>query len=49
MSGSDLFIGTLDILILMTPRGGQPPGRAIGRAIRDRSEGVAANLGSTPN
>ena len=40
MSGSDLFTGTLDILILRTLDGGALHGYAIGRAIRDASEGV---------
>ena len=40
MSGSDLFTGTLDILILRTLDGGPLHGYAIGRAIRDASEGV---------
>jgi len=40
MSGSDLFTGTLDILILRT-LGTEPlHGYRIGRAIRDASEGV---------
>ena len=40
MSGSDLFTGTLDILILRTAQGGALHGYAIGKAIRDGSEGV---------
>jgi PadR family transcriptional regulator, regulatory protein PadR len=40
MSGSDLFTGTLDILILRTLEAGPRHGYAIGRAIRDGSEGV---------
>ena len=40
MSGSDLFTGTLDILILRTVRPGPLHGYAIGKVIRDRSEGV---------
>ena len=40
MSGSDLFTGTLDILILRTLEHGPLHGYAIGRAIRDASEGV---------
>lgn len=40
MSGSDLFTGTLDILILRTLDAGALHGYAIGRAIRDASEGV---------
>ena len=40
MSGSDLFTGTLDILILRTLDGGALHGYSIGRAIRDASEGV---------
>lgn len=42
MSGSDLFTGTLDILILRTLAGAPLHGYAIGRAIRDGSEGVLA-------
>ena len=40
MSGSDLFTGTLDILILRTLSAGPLHGYAVGRAIRDGSEGV---------
>lgn len=40
MSGSDLFTGTLDILILRTLEGTPLHGYAIGRAIRNGSEGV---------
>ena len=40
MSGSDLFTGTLDILILRTLDHGPLHGYAIGKAIRDGSEGV---------
>lgn len=40
MSGSDLFTGTLDILILRTLTGGPLHGYAIGRVIRTASEGV---------
>ncbi|MDA0328191.1 MAG: PadR family transcriptional regulator [Gemmatimonadetes bacterium] len=40
MSGSDLFTGTLDILILRTLAPTPLHGYAIGRAIRDGSEGV---------
>jgi PadR family transcriptional regulator PadR len=40
MSGSNLFTGTLDILILQTLRSAPLHGYAIGKAIRDRSEGV---------
>jgi transcriptional regulator len=40
MSGSDLFTGTLDILILRTLRAGPFHGYAIGKAIRERSAGV---------
>lgn len=40
MGGSDLFTGTLDILILQTVRGGPLHGYAIGKALRDRSDGV---------
>jgi transcriptional regulator len=42
MSGSDLFTGTLDILILRTLQAAPRHGYAIGRAIRDGSEGVLA-------
>jgi PadR family transcriptional regulator PadR len=40
MSGSDLFTGTLDILILRMLQAAPLHGYAIGRAIRDGSEGV---------
>lgn len=40
MSGSDLFTGTLDILILRTLQVAPLHGYAIGRAIREGSEGV---------
>lgn len=40
MSGSDLFTGTLDILILRTLEAAPLHGYAIGRAIREGSEGV---------
>ena len=40
MSGSDLFTGTLDILILKTLRGRARHGYAIGRWIRDHRQGV---------
>lgn len=40
MSGSDLFTGTLDLLILRTTRGEPCHGYAIGKAIRDGSEGI---------
>jgi len=40
MGGSDLFTGTLDILVLRTIRGGPLHGYAIGKALRDRTEGV---------
>ncbi len=42
MSGSDLFTGTLDILILRTLQTEPLHGYAIGRALRDGSEGVLA-------
>lgn len=42
MSGSDLFTGTLDILILRTLQGAPMHGYAIGRTIREGSEGVLA-------
>ena len=40
MSGSDLFTGTLDLLILRTLRDDAQHGYAIGRALREASEGV---------
>ena len=40
MSGSDLFTGTLDLLVLRTAANGPLHGYAIGKAIRDRSSGV---------
>lgn len=40
MSGSDLFRGTLDLLILRTLSGEPLHGYAIGKAIRDGSDGV---------
>ena len=40
MSGSDLFTGTLDILILKTLRGSPAHGYGIGRSIREHSQGV---------
>jgi PadR family transcriptional regulator PadR len=40
VSGSDLFTGTLDILILRTLDGTPLHGYAVGRAIRSGSEGV---------
>lgn len=40
MSGSDLFTGTLDLLILRTVEEGPLHGYAIGRSIRETSEGV---------
>jgi transcriptional regulator len=42
LSGSDLFTGTLDILVLRTLRGDPQHGYAIGRAIREASAGVLA-------
>ncbi|GMV04136.1 MAG: PadR family transcriptional regulator [Gemmatimonadota bacterium] len=42
MSGSDLFTGTLDLLILRTVRGEPLHGYAIGKALRDGSGGVLA-------
>ena len=42
MSGSDLFTGTLDLLILRTLSAGPLHGYAIGRKIREGSEGVLA-------
>lgn len=40
MSGSDLFTGTLDILILRTLAAGALHGYAVGKALRDGSDGV---------
>jgi transcriptional regulator len=40
MAGSDVFTGTLDLLILRTLRGGPLHGYAIGRWIRETSNGV---------
>ena len=40
MSGSDLFTGTLDILVLRALRGGPLHGYGIGRLLRDGSKGV---------
>lgn len=40
MSGSDLFTGTLDLLILRTLRDDPLHGYAVGKILRDRSEGV---------
>jgi transcriptional regulator len=40
MAGSDVFTGTLDLLILRTLRGGMLHGYAIGRWLRETSEGV---------
>jgi PadR family transcriptional regulator PadR len=40
MGGSDLFTGTLDILILHTVRSGPLHGYGIGRVLRERSDGV---------
>jgi transcriptional regulator len=40
MGGSDLFTGTLDILILRTTRAEALHGYAIGKALRELSEGV---------
>ena len=40
MGGSDLFTGTLDILILRAVAGEPLHGYAIGRRLRDRSAGV---------
>ena len=40
MSGSDLFTGTLDILVLRTLESAPLHGYAIGRSIREGSEGV---------
>ena len=40
MSGSNLFTGTLDLLILRTVESGPLHGYAIGKSIRDWSAGV---------
>jgi len=40
MSGSDLFTGTLDLLVLRTTSQAPLHGYAIGKAIRDRSDGT---------
>lgn len=40
MSGSDLFTGTLDLLVLRTLRDGALHGYAIGKRIRERSDGA---------
>ena len=40
MSGSDLFTGTLDLLILRAVEASPQHGYAIGRWIRERSQGV---------
>lgn len=40
MGGSDLFTGTLDVLILRAVAGGPLHGYAIGRRLRERSDGV---------
>ena len=40
MSGSDLFTGTLDLLILESVRDGALHGYAIGRRLREHSSGV---------
>ena len=42
MSGSNLFTGTLDLLILRTVEAAPLHGYAIGKALRDGSEGVLA-------
>lgn len=40
MGGSNLFTGTLDLLILRTVQAGPLHGYAIGKSIRETSEGV---------
>lgn len=40
MSGSDLFTGTLDLLVLRTVRAEPLHGYGIGRVLRDDSDGV---------
>ena len=42
MSGSNLFTGTLDLLILQTVQAAPLHGYAIGKALRDGTEGVLA-------
>ena len=42
MGGSDLFTGTLDILILQAVAAAPLHGYAIGRKLRDRSDGILA-------
>lgn len=42
MSGSDLFTGTLDILILRTVAAAPLHGYAIGKALREGSDGILA-------
>ena len=42
MSGSDLFTGTLDMLVLQSLEGGARHGYAIGKWLRDHSGGVLA-------
>lgn len=42
MSGSDLFTGTLDLLILRTVQVEPLHGYAVGKALREASEGVLA-------
>ena len=40
MAGSDLFTGTLDLLVLRTVRAAPMHGYGIGKAIRESTEGV---------
>jgi transcriptional regulator len=40
LGGSDLFTGTLDVLILRAVASGPLHGYAIGRTLRDRSDGI---------
>jgi transcriptional regulator len=42
MSGSDLFTGTLDLLIMRTVESASFHGYAIGKRLRDGTEGVLA-------
>jgi PadR family transcriptional regulator PadR len=42
MSGSNIITGTLDLVILRILAGGAQHGYAVGRTIRERSEGVLA-------
>ena len=48
MSGSNLFTGTLDLLILRTLEAAPLHGYAIGKLIRDGSEGSACLKATRP-